>query len=187
LEKFSINAGYLKGRKIEGVSDPRTRYTPSKVKSSIFSIINSNLDINECSFLELCAASGQVGMEAISRGASTSTFVDISGVAIKTLKKNILALDISEKVRIMKQDVLRYLKKQQETFDIVFVDPPFVEAIYIEIVKNILSKSDIIAKNGIIIVETQKNFPKIESEIYILKSSHAYNTIRIDLYKHKEL
>ncbi|HOO31802.1 MAG TPA: 16S rRNA (guanine(966)-N(2))-methyltransferase RsmD [Thermotogota bacterium] len=186
MEKFLINSGYLKMKKIEGVDDKRTRYTPSKVKNSIFSIIASNIDFNGLKFLELCAGSGQIGIEAISRGADKCTFVDISPQAVKTLKKNVLSLDIPDKVTIIKQDVLRFIKKTNEVYDVVFIDTPFIEEIYLKLVTGLLEKREIISDNGIIIVETQNRFREIESHTFDHMSTHLYGTLKIDTYKHKK-
>lgn len=186
MEKLTISSGNLKGKKIQGVDDKRTRYTPSKVKNSLFSIICSNIEIEGADFLELCAASGQIGIEAISRGAGTCTFVDISPLSIKTLKNNVNALEISNQIKIIKQDMIRFLRKTDKRFDIVFIDTPFIESLYKKMVSALLCKNDIIHQNGLLIVETQKRFESVESKMYDLIKSHEYGTIRIDMYKHKE-
>src|SRR6056297_2657231 len=130
MESLSIIAGKFKNQKIQQVEDIRTKYTPSKVKNAIFSILESKRPVQNTTFLDLCAGSGQMGFEALSRGASFVTFVDISDKSIKALKKNVHILGVSEKVRIIKKDMIRFLKKPPGRYDIIFVDPPFNKTLF---------------------------------------------------------
>ncbi|MFP4461402.1 MAG: 16S rRNA (guanine(966)-N(2))-methyltransferase RsmD [Thermotogota bacterium] len=185
METMSIIAGKLKNQKIQLVDDSRTRYTPSKVKNAIFSILESKCSVQNASFLDLCAGCGQMGFEAFSRGASFVTFVDISEKSIKTLKKNVQSLNLSNKVRILKKDVMRFIKNPPEAYDIIFIDPPFNQKLYNRIINKLLSSKNILKPEGRIIVESFKNFSIFENENYNLEDEHFYSAIKIVILNRK--
>lgn len=118
---MKITGGILKGRRI--LSPRGIRPTPQTVRSAIFNMIGPH--ILEAKFLDLCAGSGAVGIEALSRGASSCTFVEINRKCVNVIRKNINALNLTDKVLIKKIDVLVYIKMLKDKFDIVFIDPPY--------------------------------------------------------------
>lgn len=186
MQNLTIIAGNFKNSKIKTVDDSRTRYTPSKVKNAVFSIIDSKVNVVEANFLDLCAGSGQIGLEAISRGAKECTFVDISHVAIKTLKQNIEKFKISDQVKIFKKDVIRFIKKVPEKYDVIFIDPPFNERLFYKIINELLSTNEILTQNGIMVIESKDDYEIGETELYQIEDSHMYSAVKIDIIKRKE-
>ena len=182
---ISIISGKFKNQKIETVEDLRTKYTPSKVKNALFSIIESKIPIQNSSFLDLCAGSGQIGIEALSRGASSVTFVDISPHSIKTLKNNAEKLKISDDVRIFKKDVIRFIKKPPEIYDIVFIDPPFTEGLFNKIINNLLETESILTEYGRIIIESKDVFKITQNKKYEIEDEYNYSSIKIAILKRK--
>jgi 16S rRNA (guanine(966)-N(2))-methyltransferase RsmD len=118
---MKITGGRLKGQKIFSIKGIRP--TPQLVRTAIFNIIGE--DIMGANFLDLCAGSGAVGIEALSRGASSCTFVEINQKCVNIIKKNINALNLRDRAFIKKIDVLTYIKMLKDKFDIVFIDPPY--------------------------------------------------------------
>lgn len=185
MQTLSIIAGLLKNHKIELVEDSRTRYTPSKVKNSVFSILESKKDINHSVFLDLCAGSGQMGFEALSRGASIVHFVDISNSSIKTLKSNVQRLMVCENIRIFKKDVIRFLNTPPQTYDVIFIDPPFSEVLFNKIIRKLLNTDSILRADGRIIIESEKGFKIDNTEKYEIEDEYLYSSIKIEILKRK--
>ncbi|MEA1883462.1 MAG: 16S rRNA (guanine(966)-N(2))-methyltransferase RsmD [Thermotogota bacterium] len=185
METLSIISGKFKNQKIQLVEDNRTKYTPSKVKNAIFSILESKQPVKNTIFLDLCAGSGQMGLEALSRGASFVTFVDISDKSIKALKKNVQRLNVSDYVRIYKKDVLRFLKKPPETYDLIFIDPPFNEVLFHRIAKQLFNTTGIVKPGGRIILESFKGYKNEKIEHYSVEDNYSYSSVRIEILKRK--
>lgn len=185
MNTLPIVSGKFKNQKIQQVEDNRTKYTPSKVKNAIFSILESKRSVLNANFLDLCAGSGQMGFEALSRGATFSTFVDISDKAIKALKNNVQKLQVADSVRIIKKDVIRFLMNPPEMYDIIFIDPPFNEKLYYRIMKMFLSTQEILKPGGRIIVESSKDIEIDNNEYYIIEDKYLYSSVKIEILKRK--
>lgn len=140
-----IIAGLAKGKKL---TSPRhgTRPMTGKARESIFSILSGRLP--EAHILDLFAGTGSLGLEALSRGASSVVFVDKSRKAESVLQRNIDHVGLGGVVR--RQDVESYLRANNETFDIIFCDPPY--AMDDAEVDGLLSMTDVAVGHGGIMV-----------------------------------
>ena len=122
-----------------------TRPTKDRVREAIFSALG---DINGYRVLDLYAGSGAMGLEALSRGAGHATFVDISALAIKSIKENVTSLKIPENEYeiIRNKDVLAIesFKQKELQFDLVILDPPYEEGKYEDIVNQLFNNLYII-------------------------------------------
>ena len=120
-----VIAGKAKGRRLKSVPGEGTRPITDRAKSALFSIIGS--DIVGVRFLDLFAGTGQVGIEALSRGASLATFVDCDGRAIRLVRANLRALELDRQGDVFRLPFDLFVKQRQASmpFDVVFVDPPF--------------------------------------------------------------
>lgn len=132
------------------------RPTTDKIKETLFNMIQ--FELNDVNFLDLFAGSGAIGIEALSRGSKSATFVEIDTLAIKVIKENLIRTKLIDKANVIKADVNYILPdlKTAEPFHIVFMDPPYDKNLYVEPMK-VLSKSNLIDKDSIIIIETSKN------------------------------
>jgi 16S rRNA (guanine(966)-N(2))-methyltransferase RsmD len=119
---LKIVAGIYKNRLLKAPKGDKTRPTSSLVRESLFNICRN--DIEGVRFLDLCAGSGGVGLEALSRGASFAAFVEKSPFALPALYHNIETLKVQNETRVYKSDVTSTLKKLSG-FDIVYADPPY--------------------------------------------------------------
>lgn len=121
-----INAGRHKGRTLVVPKGGNTRPTFTKLKQSLFNICSQRIE--EASFLDLFAGVGGMGLEALSRGAASATFVEHDKNALTAIRANIETLSEQENSYVMGIDVMEALKrlvKAQKTYDIIFADPPY--------------------------------------------------------------
>lgn len=172
---LKIISGKFKGHSLLSPKDIRP--ATSFVRDSIFNICQN--EIENTNFLDLFAGSGAIGLEALSRGAKFSTFVDKSFISIKIIKENIKKLNVQNFTKTICKDAIDYIKSTQEIFDIVSIDPPFIiykdNPSYIQQLLNLLSKN--IHENSIIFIEEptySKREPDIEN--LILKNKRKYSS-----------
>jgi 16S rRNA (guanine966-N2)-methyltransferase len=122
-----IISGKYKGHQLVSFSADHIRPTTDRVKESLFNMIQGNLD--GARVLDLFSGTGNLGLEALSRGAQNVLFVEKSRKSIQILEKNIAKLKIEEPYQILQKDVLSFLRNYEgEPFDLIFADPPFTEA-----------------------------------------------------------
>lgn len=120
-----IIAGTYRGRKLFASRDLSIRPTADRVKQTIFDILANRLTFEGIDVLDLFAGSGSLGLEALSRGASSTTFIEKSPASMKILEKNIRSLGCKDRVSVHLADVFWYLKHPHKTYGLVFADPPF--------------------------------------------------------------
>ncbi len=120
-----IITGTAKGKKLITLEGEATRPTSERIKEAMFSAIQ--FDIDSRRVLDLFAGSGQLGLEALSRGALSVSFVDSSRDAMDIVKKNATAVDFFDKCRYIVSDWKNYIRKAsgRDVYDLVFIDPPY--------------------------------------------------------------
>ena len=119
-----VITGIARGKRLATV--PGTdivRPTGDKVKEALFSSIQ--FDIEGRRILDLFAGSGQLGIEALSRGAASATFVDINDASLKVVKQNLDNTGLSDKAQVVKSDYATFALRSTQKFDIAFLDPPY--------------------------------------------------------------
>ena len=176
-----VISGTKRGKKLETLKGDSVRPTTDKVKESIFNAIQ--FDLPECSFLDLFAGSGQMGIEALSRGASHVTFIDKNKSSIDIIKKNLTSTQFLNDATVLKMDSILFLKNQKEKFDIVFLDPPYKVGLLQEALSLI---TNVINVNGKIICEHPID-EKISNNVEHLDliKEYKYGKIIISIYKYK--
>jgi len=156
-----IVSGFLKGKKINFLKSTTTRPLRDFVKENIFNIINHskliNITLENANVLDLYSGVGSFGVECISRGAKKVTFIENDNSALFLLKKNISYFKIENRIEIFETKIINFLNQSHKKtkFDIVFLDPPFLEDFYINdllIIKN----SNILSKKHLIIIHRDK-------------------------------
>ena len=145
-----VITGSAKGVRLKTPDGLKTRPTSDRVKEAVFSIVQ--FEIEGSRFLDLFAGTGQMGIEALSRGAVSAVFVDGWKDACQLVRDNLKLARLSEKAKVVNSDYLSYLKNCREQFDIIFLDPPYAE-IFLENSLNKISEIDILSDRGIIICE----------------------------------
>jgi len=151
-----VIAGTAKSIPLKTLDGSATRPTTDRVKESVFSALQ--FDIEGASVLDLFAGSGQLGIEALSRGAKKAFFIDASPAAVKIVKENLKKTRLDSQASVFCSDSLSYLKNCREQFDIIFLDPPYAGTLLAEAIRSINS-FDILAPDGIIVAETHKDYP----------------------------
>lgn len=134
-----------------------TRPTSDQIKETLFNMLQGYVEGSK--FLDLFAGSGQIGVEALSRGAKFAAFVEKSDEAVKCIKANVDKTKFTDKALVLKMEVLsgiRALEIEKRKFDIIFVDPPYNQGLEQGIL-NVLANSTILDEDVIIIVEANKN------------------------------
>ena len=155
-----------------------TRPTKDRVREAIFSAIG---DISNARVLDLYAGSGAMGIEALSRGASHCTFVDISPVAIKTIKENLNNLKIdNNEYEVIKNKDINAIESFKNKFDLIILDPPYEEGQY-ELIVNLLKEKDLISEHAIIVMEANRSI-KLENIDYIKNKEYHYGEINVFIY-----
>jgi len=180
-----IFSGIYKGRKLKSAETPNVRPTTAKVKLSFFDIIQDK--VREKIFLDGFGGSGNIGIEALSRGAEYVVFIDILPESIKLLKHNLEKIEVpSDHYRIIKGDYNRsiiQLSKEGFKFDIIFLDPPYKLLEYANPVK-VLFKRNILADNGIIVLERPSNL-NFDAKYFDLFREHKIGQKTLNFYRHE--
>jgi 16S rRNA (guanine(966)-N(2))-methyltransferase RsmD len=147
-----VIAGILKGRKLLSVPGTSTRPILDRVKTSLFDTLNPHLP--DARVLDLFAGSGSLGIEAISRGALSCTFLDIEKAAIATIQTNIENIGIKSQTTVKRIDAFAYLRHSTNTYDIIFVAPPQYKGLWIEAVRMIAERPTLVASPaGMVVVQ----------------------------------
>lgn len=170
-----IISGKYKGKKIDGYDIGGTRPTQDRVKESLFGMIQDY--ILDSKVLDLFAGSGNLGIEALSNGASSCWFVDNNKKCIECIKKNTNGID---NVRIIEKDYLDALSSFNEKFDLIFLDPPY----NLECLDNVLEiiiNNDLLEDDGLVICEYEyDNFKDSYSGLELIKEKkYGYKNIKI--------
>lgn len=159
---MKIIAGKKKGAKILGPGPREIRPMRELVRRAMFDILRDVID--QCNFLDLFAGTGSVGLEALSRGARHSTFVDNFPEAVNLISKNLDELNFVQQATVLQKDVFEALTtfgNRDRRFDVVFAGPPYGDNFTSETL-NRLRKSNIVTPGGVVATEVFKknNLPQ---------------------------
>ncbi len=178
-----IIAGEFRSRKISTVETNSTRPTTDKNRESMFNMLGFHIN-KETTVLDLYAGSGSLGLEALSRGAKYAIFSDINDDAINVIKVNIEALKLENRAVVHKgsyNKILRNLKKFDEKFDLIFLDPPYKLDV---INKNIeyIRENCLLRDGGLIVCETGKEYI-INPQSYEVLKEKNYGITKVTILK----
>lgn len=176
-----VITGTARGRKLKELSGMETRPTTDRVKEAMFSIIQFELEGRRV--LDLFSGTGQLGIEALSRGAEHCVFVDIRREAVSLIRDNLAHTGLTDRAKVVQGDYLAYLTQSKETFDVILLDPPYGDEIIKKALQTI-TRIDKLSENGIIICENGSNFdwPSV-FEPYALQKEYQYGRIKLALYR----
>jgi 16S rRNA (guanine966-N2)-methyltransferase len=158
-EKMRIIAGKYRGRLLRTLAGQDVRPTSDRLRETVFNILTPCIGGKR--FVDLCAGSGAIGIEALSRGASHATFVDRSRRACSVIRDNLTALGIDAEANVICRDVvqaIRLLATQRTRFDIIFFDPPYAGGIYSRVLSSVATEP-LLAEDGIMVVEHRAKAP----------------------------
>lgn len=175
-----VITGTARGAKLQTLDGLATRPTSDRVKEAIFNIIQ--FDIEGRKVLDLFAGSGQLAIEALSRGASYAVLVDRSAEAVKVIRGNLKKVKLDQNATVHQADYLQYLSSCREKFDLVFLDPPYAER-FLEKALQKISEIDILSEGGIIVCERprDKSMPAVVGSL-ICSKDYCYGKTAVNLY-----
>ena len=177
-----VITGTLKGKRLTSPEGRDVRPTPDRVKEGLFSALH--FDIEGRRILDLFAGSGQLGIEALSRGAKSCVFVDSSKESVKIIKSNISACGLEDKTQVCGMDFASYCAMSNEVFDYVFLDPPNSAGLLTPAIKAVLP---LMSDYGAVICEHPPEV-KLEPEIggFYIHKSYRYGKVLVTVYRKGE-
>ncbi len=177
-----VISGKSRGTVLSEIKTNNIRPTIDRAKEAIFSSIH--FFINDANVLDLFAGTGQLGIEALSRGANSCVFVDIDKLSISTINKNIDKTNLQNSSFIINQSYDVFLSSYDGVFDIIFLDPPYKSGM----IQNSLNlMENILTKNSIIICEhnSEEILPEYIYKFFIYKI-YKYGNISFTVYKYRD-
>ena len=153
-----VITGTARGRRLREPEGMATRPTTDNVKESMFNLIQ--FDIEGRRVLDLFAGTGQLGIEALSRGAAHCTFVDKGREPVSVIRENLKKTRLEERATVVQADYSSWLKTCRQQYDLILLDPPYAE-VFLETALKIVSEIDILTNSGIIVCERpfEKSLP----------------------------
>ncbi|MEW5921141.1 MAG: 16S rRNA (guanine(966)-N(2))-methyltransferase RsmD [Bacillota bacterium] len=178
-----INAGSAKGRLLKSPRNSKVRPTADKVKSAFFNIIGNA--VGGGVFLDLFAGTGNIGIEALSRGAGRCVFVDKDRSSLKLIKENLHLAGFAERALVLGYDVIRalqILKKKEESFNVIYIDPPYFYSRIAPILETV-SVCGLLIAGGYIGVErnSRDHCPWLEDIPFQVRQQKVYGNTRLIL------
>jgi len=154
-----VISGEAKGHPLKTVKGREIRPTADRVKESLFNVIGHR--VVDAAFLDLFAGSGNVGIEALSRGARLAVFVELQTAHLKVVEENLKAVGLTERAELLRRDAraaVADLGNRGRQFDLIFVDPPYGQGLIPPVLEGIAGQ-DLLAPGGWIMAEHHKKDP----------------------------
>lgn len=174
-----VITGSAKGRKLETLEGLDVRPTADRVKEAEFSMIQ--FEIEGRVVLDLFAGSGQLGIEALSRGAKSAVFVDSNPEAIKVIRSNLEKTGLSQKASVAAGDFEQFLTYTKAVFDIVFIDPPYGKGLVDKALPLVVPH---VGDYGVIICEVARTdtLPEAAGDFRLVRESR-YGKTKLGIYR----
>lgn len=177
-----VITGSARGKRLVTPVGRDVRPTPERVKEGLFSALQ--FDIEGRRVLDLFAGSGQLSMEALSRGAASAVLVDNSAASVKAARSNIEICGFEEKAKIVQLDYAAFCAMCRDTFDIVFLDPPYNEGLLMPAIKAVLP---LMSDYGFIVCEHP---PEVELEEtvggFAIWRTYRYGKVLVSVYRKED-
>ena len=185
-----VITGTARGKRLKTLDGDATRPTSERIKGAIFSSIQ--FEIEDRRVLDLFAGSGQMGIEALSRGARSAFFVDASREAMEIVKSNYTDCGFADRSRTLVQDYRNYIRKAsgREKFDLVFIDPPYGDRSALDALAR-LTAAGMLSDGAIVCLEAGEEFSGEEAELasYEILKNTSYgkkSSVLIAVYRAEE-
>lgn len=178
-----IIGGDAKGRRIHSPKRSKIRPTSDGIKESLFNILP---EVSEKSFLDLFAGTGNVGIEALSRGASKVVFIEKNASMVNSIKRNLEEFGFSGKYEILATEAskgIRQLQKRGERFDYLFADPPYEKGCIREIFQCI-REGEMISSDGFFVIQhsIRENIEGTQTGIFVLTDQRKYGDTLLSFF-----
>ena len=179
-----VITGSARGRRLRELEGTETRPTTDRVKESMFNILQ--FDVEGSRVLDLFAGTGQLGIEALSRGAAAAVFVEQRRDAAALVRDNLRLTGLADRARVVNGEALAYLASAGERFDSMFLDPPYAAGLWKPVLEAV-SRFDILSDHGIIICESPQDeaLPEAVGSCRVHRT-YRYGRIRLTTYHREE-
>lgn len=180
-----VIAGSARGTRLAVPRGMHTRPTADRVREALFSIIQSRFVLEDARVLDICAGTGSLGIEALSRGALSCCFIENDRNALAILKKNLSTVRYDARAELLELDALKALNllaARRNLFDIVFFDPPYASSLY-QVVAETLCNRSLLKVGGLFITESDVRNPLPDHVGKFVKiDSRNYGDTVLDFY-----
>lgn len=179
-----VIGGNARGRRLKVPKGQTLRPTAARVKEALFNILPH--DLSGAKVLDLFAGTGNVSIEALSRGAAAAILVDLSGESGKVIRENVRRLGLADRTKVWIMPAaraLRLLVRQGATFDLIFLDPPY-ERRWIDKTLKIIAQGELLRESGVLIAEhsiREKFEPRYGS--IALRDQRRYGSTLLSFFK----
>ena len=171
-----IISGMRKGLKLKTPDGMNTRPTTDRVKESIFNLLQFHLPCS--SVLDLFAGSGALGIEALSRHCDCAVFIDSNRQSAALVKENLTSARLLENASVYCMDALSFLEGCNETFDLIFLDPPYNKGLLQPVIDKI-AECNLLNEDGIILIESEKGGEVLTNTYYTVRRVATYGKTEI--------
>ncbi len=179
-----VISGTAKGRKLKMVPGSATRPITDRVKENLFNLVRD--DLVGTRWLDLFAGTGQVGIEALSRGATSVVFLDTAVQAVRTLHENLRATNLTERAVVRKADAFAYLRHgATDLFDVIYVAPPQYRQLWLKALEMIDAQPDkLLRPDGLVIVQIHpKEYQETPWQRLHLTDQRQYGATMLCFYR----
>jgi len=145
-----VVTGEAKGRKLKAPKTTGTRPIIDRVKTALFDILSTRVE--DARFLDLFAGTGSVGIEALSRGAASATFIEMSHSVLKLVRENLKITGLADRAETIHADAFKFLRRPCPQYDIIYVAPPQYHEMAARAL-GILDTSPLVAESGLVIIQ----------------------------------
>lgn len=177
-----VITGTARGRRLITRDGDDVRPTTDRVKEAMFSILQFELEGK--TVLDAFAGSGQLGIEALSRGAEKATFLDAAKESVEIINKNLQTTKLGSQARVLHGDSISFLRSTREKFDIILMDPPYNSGL---LQKGLPLAAEIAAPDGVIICESlmEEELPESAGAFKMVKR-YRYGRVALTVYRNEE-
>lgn len=148
-----VIAGSARGTRLVAPHGMQTRPTADRVREALFSIITSRFELTGIRVLDICAGTGSLGIEALSRGAESCCFVEQEKIALQSLKQNLATTRFSARARVLPMEAFKAIRLLSgNRFGIVFFDPPYAAELYAGVLEALCNHT-LVDENSLVVAE----------------------------------
>ena len=180
-----VIAGTLRGRQLRSIDSPGLRPTTDRVRESIFNILNSRITCGGLMVLDLFAGTGALGIEALSRGAEHCDFVEMNGRAASIIQQNLNELGLRDRGTVLQRDALRHVVGTEQSYDLVFADPPYAATIFDRLVHDLFALGRV-RGGGLLVLEHSGFMQGRSTDVALLETTRHFGDTGVSIYRKKD-